>query len=140
VARKFSEDPISARAGGDLGYFGRGQMVPEFEMVAFSLKTNTVSDVITTKFGYHLLFVTDHQPAGDRSFDDVKADIEKYLRSLKDREIATAHIKKLRDTGKYEVLLPKPEAPKPAPSASVVTPPVRVPPTVETKPVAAPKP
>jgi parvulin-like peptidyl-prolyl isomerase len=139
TARKFSEDPISARSGGDLGYFGRGQMVPEFEIVAFSLPTNTVSEIVVTKFGYHLLLITDHQPAGVRSFNDVKADIEKYLRSLQEREIAAAHIKKLRENGKFEVLLPKPPTPQPAPAASVVTPPVKAP-TVETKPVAAPKP
>jgi peptidyl-prolyl cis-trans isomerase C len=138
VARKFSEDPVSAREGGDLGYFTRGQMVPEFEMIAFSLKTNELSDVVTTKFGYHILLITDHQPASERSFDDVKADIEKYLRANKDREIATEHAKQLRETGKYEILLPKPE-PVPARPA-VATPPVKAPVSVETKPVAAPKP
>src|SRR5438094_144866 len=81
VAKKFSEDKGSAVNGGDLGRpFGRGEMVPEFEAAAFSLKTNEVSDIVTTQFGYHILMVTDHQPAGERSFDDAKAEIEKYLR------------------------------------------------------------
>ena len=139
VARKYSEDPVSAQAGGDLGYFVRGQMVPEFEAIAFSLSTNTVSDVVTTKFGYHILLITAHDPAGQRSFDEVKADIEKYLRSQQERDVAAVHVKKLRDTGKYEILIPKPEAPKAEVAPSVVTPPVKAP-TVETKPVAAPKP
>ena len=55
VARQVSEDPGSAARGGDLGMFPRGRMVPEFENAAFSLKTNQLSDVITTQFGYHLL-------------------------------------------------------------------------------------
>jgi peptidyl-prolyl cis-trans isomerase C len=137
VARKYSEDPVSAREGGDLGYFTRGQMVPEFEMVAFSLKTNEISDIVTTKFGYHILLITDRQPAGERSFDDVKADIEKYLRASKDREVAAEHAKELRATGKYEILLPKPEE-VPADSAGT-TPAGKAPVSVETKPVAAPK-
>ena len=139
LASKYSEDPVSARNGGDLGYFGRGQMVPEFEQVAFSLKTNEVSEIVTTQYGYHILLVTDHQMSGERTFDEVKSDIEKFLRATKEREIAAEHIKKLRDTGKYEILLPKPEPVAAAAAPSVVTSPVKAAPTVETKPVAAPK-
>ena len=58
VAKKVSEDPGSAENGGDLGYFPRGRMVPEFDTVAFSLKTNEISGVVTTQFGYHILQVT----------------------------------------------------------------------------------
>lgn len=140
VAGKYSEDPVSARNGGDLGFFSRGQMVPEFEAVAFSLKTNEVSEIVTTKFGYHILLITDHQPSGERTFDEVKSDIEKYLRSTKEREIAVEYAKKLRDTGKYEILLPKPETVAATPAPPVTTAPVKPLPTVETKPVAAPKP
>lgn len=137
VAKKFSEDKISAPNGGDLGYFNRGQMVPEFESVAFTLKTNTVSDVVTTKFGYHVLLVTEHTQAKDRSLEDAKVDIEKYLRYNQGQEVTADHIKKLRDAAKIEILLPKPEtaaAPAPAVSAG----PSKPLPTVETKPVAAP--
>src|SRR5579862_4545261 len=63
VAKKFSEDTTTAPNGGDLGYFYRGQMVPEFDTVAFSLKTNELSDVVTTQFGYHVILVTDRKPA-----------------------------------------------------------------------------
>jgi peptidyl-prolyl cis-trans isomerase C len=139
VARKYSEDKGSGANGGDLGTFGRGQMVPEFENAAFSLKTNVVSDVVTTQFGYHILLVTEHLPAGERSLEDAKADIEKYLRYAKGQQVTADHIKKLRDAAKIEILLPKPEtaaAPAPAPEAK----PSKPLPTVETKPVAAPKP
>lgn len=131
MAAKYSEDPISARNGGDLGYFARGQMAPEFETIAFSLKTNELSDVVTTSFGYHIVLVTDHQPAGQRAFDEVKPDIERYLRQTKEQQAAADYVQKLRDTGKYEILLPKPEpvsntttAPK---TSEVVTPPVKAP-------------
>jgi peptidyl-prolyl cis-trans isomerase C len=138
VARKFSEDPVSARNGGDLDYFYKGQMVPEFEATAFSLKTNELSDVITTKFGYHILMVTDRRPASTVAFDEAKADIEKFLRNSKSQPIAQEHLKQLREQAKVEVLLKRPEprpmfAPQPMGSSK---PPV----TVETPPVAAPKP
>ena len=138
MARKFSEDKISARNGGDLGVFSRGQMVPEFENVAFSLKTNEVSDIVTTKFGYHLMLVTEHSPASDRSLEDAKGDIEKYLRCTKGQEVTAEHIKKLRDAAKIEILLPKPEAAAAAPVPAVTAVPPKPLPTVETKPVAAP--
>jgi parvulin-like peptidyl-prolyl isomerase len=59
-ARQYSKCP-SGRSGGDLGYFGRGQMVPEFDQAAFSLPVGELSEPIKTQFGYHLLLVTDVQ-------------------------------------------------------------------------------
>lgn len=64
LALLYSEDPGSAKEGGSLGFFGRGEMVPEFEAVAFKLKPGEVSQVIRTKFGYHILQMVERR--GDR--------------------------------------------------------------------------
>lgn len=122
VAKKFSEDPGSAANGGDLGFFGRGQMVPEFDTAAFSLKTNEVSDVITTQFGYHVLVVTGHKPAQTIPFDQVKDDLAKFLKQRKGNDVTRDQVASLRKAAKVEVLVPEPPAT----------------PVVETKPVQAP--
>lgn len=122
VAKKVSEDPGSAANGGDLGFFPRGTMVPEFDAAAFSLKTNAISDVITTQFGYHVLLVTDRKPARTIPFDEVKDELGKFLTQRKGNEVTRDHVAELRKAAKVEVLLPSP-------------PPV---PTVETPPVSSP--
>jgi peptidyl-prolyl cis-trans isomerase C len=122
VARKVSEDPGTARTGGDLGFFARGRMVPEFDTAAFSLKTNEISPVITTQYGYHVLVVTDRKPAGTMPFDKVKTELTEFLKQQKGAEVARNHVAELRRAAKVEIFLP---APPPAPV--VVTPPAPAP-------------
>ena len=62
LAKEYSEDPGSKDKGGEYK-FPRGQMVPEFEAAAFSLKTNQVSDIVTTSFGYHIIKLSEKIPA-----------------------------------------------------------------------------
>ena len=118
IARKVSDDTNSAPQGGDLGFFPRGATLPEFEKVAFSLPTNQVSEVITTQFGYHILIVTDRKPEKQLSLDEVKPDIEKFLRSRKGNDVILQYVKELRDKAKVEILLP----PLPAPATNTVPP------------------
>jgi len=86
LARQNSEDPGSAAAGGDLGFFGRNRMVKEFEDAAFSLSVGAVSDVVKSPFGYHIIKVTEARPAGVQPLDEVKAEIRRSLVVTKAQE------------------------------------------------------
>jgi len=72
VAAEFSDDP-SAKGGGELGAFGKGDMVPEFEMVAFSLKPMEISQPVRTRFGYHIIQVLERQAATDSTDERIRA-------------------------------------------------------------------
>lgn len=78
AAKEYSTCPSKER-GGDLGSFGRGQMVPEFEQAAFDSDVNVVSEPVKTQFGYHIIKVNDKQPEGKQSFEEVKEQIERHL-------------------------------------------------------------
>lgn len=80
LARQFSEDG-SAAQGGDLGFFARGEMVPQFEEAAFRLQKGDVSDIIETQFGYHILKLEDIQPANITPLTAVKGAIEQKLKN-----------------------------------------------------------
>lgn len=75
IAKKNSDDPGSAPKGGDLGWVTKGQMVPNFEATAFSLKKGETSNVIKTEYGFHIVQVTDREDARVKPFDEVKADL-----------------------------------------------------------------
>jgi len=89
LATEFSEDPGTAANGGDLDYFSRGRMVPEFETAAFVLEPGQTSDIVRTQYGFHLIKVVDKKPAVTQSFDDVRPQIEDLLkRQRADQQIA----------------------------------------------------
>ena len=113
----------SAAKGGDLNFFGRGQMVPEFENVAFALEPNQVSDVVETQFGFHIIKVTAKKPASTQSFADAKADIITMLEDQKKNQVAKAYLDSLKAAAKidYPVGSAVPVTPAPAP-APVPTP------------------
>ena len=80
LATKFSEDEASKATGGDLDYFARGRMVPEFENAAFALQPGEVSELVRTQYGFHIIKLVDRRPAVTRTLDDVRAQIEDQLR------------------------------------------------------------
>lgn len=95
----------SAQQGGDLGFFGKGQMVPAFEKVAFTLKPGEVSDVVETQFGYHLIKLAEKKPAATVDLKEVKAKIEEYLKGLKVNEAIQKYLEDTKKTAKIERLL-----------------------------------
>jgi peptidyl-prolyl cis-trans isomerase D len=79
LAKKVSEDKGSAANGGDLDYFGRGRMVPEFEQAAFSMQPGQISDLVKSQFGYHIIKVVDKKAGSTRSLDEVRPQIQQQL-------------------------------------------------------------
>ena len=104
LAKTYSEGP-SGPKGGDLGSFGRGQMVKPFEDAAFSLKPNETSDIVETKFGYHLIKVVDKQPAKKIAYADAKDRINKRLKNQKLRTERQLYVDKLKKDAKIEKFL-----------------------------------
>jgi peptidyl-prolyl cis-trans isomerase C len=104
LAKTYSEGP-SAPRGGDLDFFGRGQMVKPFEDAAFSMESNETSDIVETKFGYHLIKVVDKQPAKKIAYADVKDRINKHLKDQKLRTERQLYFDKLKKDAKIEKFL-----------------------------------
>lgn len=96
LAEELSIDKGTAKNGGDLGFFGRGRMVPEFEKVAFSLNPGEASKPVKTKFGYHIIKVTDKKEGKTRDFEEVKTSIENRLMVEKQRSLFDSYIEKLK--------------------------------------------
>jgi peptidyl-prolyl cis-trans isomerase C len=101
----------SATKGGDLGFFKRGFMVPPFEEAAFALKVDEVSDVVQTRFGYHIIKVTDRKEAGVRTFEQAKDDIINMLRQQKQGELVAEYIESLK--AEAEIVYPPGKEPSP---------------------------
>ena len=88
LAKKYSEDPGSAKQGGSLGWIGKGQTVPEFEKTAFSLPKGQISDLVKSSYGFHIIRVDDKQDAHVKSLDEVKSTIEPILKHQKAAQLA----------------------------------------------------
>jgi peptidyl-prolyl cis-trans isomerase C len=95
----------SSQQGGDLGYFGKGQMVPEFEKAAFSMKKGDVSDVVETKFGFHIIKVTDKKSAETIELKDAKPRLEDFLKGQKVNAAVNEYLADARKKAKIEVLV-----------------------------------
>jgi len=89
LAREVSEDEGSKENGGDLDYFGRGQMVPEFEEAAFALEAGQVSDLVQSQFGFHIIKAVDTRAGSTRTLDEVRTQIQDILSAqIADQQIS----------------------------------------------------
>jgi peptidyl-prolyl cis-trans isomerase C len=98
VASETTEDPSGKATGGDLGYFTKEQMVPEFADVAFKLDKGQISEPVYTQFGWHVIKVEDKRKKPAPSFDEVKPQIEQYVTRKAQADLVT----KLRADAKIE--------------------------------------
>jgi peptidyl-prolyl cis-trans isomerase D len=90
LARKVSEDEGSKEQGGDLNYFSRGRMVPEFEDAAFKMNAGEISDLVKSQFGFHIIKVVDKKPGATRTLDEVRQQITDILQQqIADEQIST---------------------------------------------------
>lgn len=79
LAKEYSTDTSNADNGGDLGYFGKGEMAEEFENEAFGMEVNAISEPVKTEFGYHIIKLVDKKAAKAAAFDDHKEEIKELL-------------------------------------------------------------
>jgi len=117
LAKKYSEDPGSAKDGGSLGWIGKGRTVPEFEKAAFSLPKGQMSDLVKSSYGFHIIRVDDKQDAHMKTLDEVKAEIEPVLKQQKTQDLAQKQAEDLLAQAKTQGL----DAAAAAKGASVVT-------------------
>ncbi len=87
LAKENSDDPGSAEQGGDLGYFTKDQMVPEFANAAFSARPSIVTDIVKSPYGYHIILVKDRIAAGVEPYEKVKGEIAAFLENQKKVEV-----------------------------------------------------
>lgn len=102
LAKENSDDTTTAVKGGDLGFFAAQDMVPEFSKTAFSMKPNTVSNLVETQFGYHIIKVTDRMAAGQQPFEKVKNDIKGFLETQKQLEAIDKLVESLKKNATIE--------------------------------------
>lgn len=103
LAKKYSEGPTAAN-GGYLGFFRKGQMVPEFEKAVFSMAPGDVSDIVKTQFGYHIIKVEERIKGSEIPFEEIKEDIKEKLRNQNGKSKVEEWMKNLRKNARIEIL------------------------------------
>lgn len=103
VAQEKSADAASARQGGDLGWFGRGRMVPEFEEVAFTLPAGRVSDPVKSPYGWHVILVEETKQGEPEPFEQVKEQIRIMLRNQTVQSRVDAYYAQLKEAARFAI-------------------------------------
>ncbi len=96
VARALSQDTGSAQKGGDVGFFGTGQMVPPFEKAAFATPVGQLAPLVESEFGFHAIQVTDSRPAGVVPIDEVRDGIRRQIEMRRAQEIVQSEAQRIR--------------------------------------------
>lgn len=99
LAKKYSEGPTRSK-GGDLGFFTKNQMVPQFAEAAFSAKPSEITDLVRTQFGFHIIKVEEKKEAGKPNFDTVKEQLRAQMLNAERGKVVAEHVKKLREGAK----------------------------------------
>ncbi len=102
IAKAKSDDRTSAKQGGELGFFARKEMVKEFSDAAFSLPINQVSGLVKSKYGYHIILVTDRMEPGTYPFSKVKGEIEQTLKTRKQMKLINGLLDALKNSATVE--------------------------------------
>jgi peptidyl-prolyl cis-trans isomerase C len=105
AATKYSDDKGSAQKGGDLGFFSRGRMVKPFEDAVFSSTAGTLTPIIETQFGYHLIEVIEIKPARKMSLEEASDKIKTYLEGKTKQEMVEKHVADLRAKTTIEMVM-----------------------------------
>jgi peptidyl-prolyl cis-trans isomerase C len=105
AAKENSQDPGSAPNGGDLGFFEQGQMVPQFDQVAFTLKPGQMSELVETQFGYHIIKVAEKQETRVVPLEEAKGQIEQYLTDQNRQAQTEAFVNTLKAKAKIDILM-----------------------------------
>lgn len=102
LAKEYSKDTSSKEEGGDLGYFNRGIMVPEFDKAVFEMEVGQISDIVKTQFGYHIIKLEDKKISPIIKFDEIKEDLHGQLLEEKKYETFNKKIEEWKGSAKIE--------------------------------------
>lgn len=102
VAQEVSTDPSKVR-GGDIGFFSKGQVIPEFEAACRDLKPGELSKVVKSSLGYHLILLTERQEAREKTLDEVKDPIRQILEGQQSQKKLDAYLQRLRSKSQVTI-------------------------------------
>ncbi len=126
LAKEVSEDPSAKQNSGDLDFFAKEQMVPEFSNAAFAMKKGDISDPVRSDFGFHVIKVTDRHDAETVTLDKAKPQLLAYLKNQKKQAEVEKVIQGVREKADVKINLPEPAAAAaPAPSQGAITAPAK---------------